>query len=1209
MKKLQLLLIALVCSLATNAQMVLEYEIPTTGDSIALPLNGTVDVTVDWGDGSQEDFTSTGNQWHVYETDGKKTVTITGALTHFGDNNDGNNYLTKVLSWDDIGLTSLAKAFYKSPILIQVPDYLPETVTEINSMFYKAEIFNQEIESWNTTNITNMGVIFCYATAFNQPIGNWNTASVTNMNSMFSFAYAFNQDISQWNTSSVTDMGRMFNYARAFNQPIGEWNTENVTVMTRMFDNAKAFKQKLNDWNTGNVQKMDYMFYGTVLNEPLDKWDTKSVTTMRSMFDNARVFNQPIGNWNTSSVTDMSGMFITANNFNQDIGGWNTSSVRDMSNMFNNSNSFNQDISNWNTSSVTRMYQMFVYAKIFNHPIGKWNTSNVTDMGQMFSHALLFNHPLGAWDISSVTSMRLMFSYTSLCTENYDATLNGWATQAVKEGVQFDAGYSKYSEEGADARAILAEKWTITDGDQEFSDDYKCVPEEMVLEYEIPEAGDSIALALRGTQVAVMVDWGDGTTETFATARNCWHVYTTTGTKTVTITGKLTHFGVIYSSNFTGNQFLTKVKSWGNLGLTDLSGAFYNANLLTEVPNSLPQNVTNLKSIFYRCALFNAPIGNWNTVNVTDMSSVFYGASSFNQAIGEWDVSSVTDMQRMFYGTSLCTENYDATLNGWAFQTIQDGITFDGGNSNYSEAGAGARATLAEKWIITDGGLGINEDDKCIPKEMVLEYEIPSADESIALPLNGTVDVTVDWGDGSQEDFTEAGNKEHTYATEGTRTVTITGSLTTYGSNQNQEGNKYLTKVISWHLPELSSLSFAFYGAKNLTEVPSNLPLGVTNLGWMFSGASSFNQSLNEWNTERVTSMKHMFSSAYSFNGSINNWNTSNVTDMTTMFKGATSFNQPIYNWNTSAVTDMAWMFADAWGFDQNISNWNTENVTNMAFMFYKAKAFNKPIGTWNLKSVESLMAMFLEAESFNQSIENWNIDSVKHINGIFGGASLFNQPLNGWNTENITSFEGAFQDAIAFNQPLDNWNTSSVTDMQRLFYGAKSFNQQVGMWDISSVTSMESMLDSTALSVCNYDSTLNSWASQAIQEDVIFDAVNSQYSEAGADARATLAESWTITDGGLTSEDDKCLTTLSSDDFYTMSDFEIYPNPVVDKLYLSASSLFCYAIYNITGSIVEEAEVFGQETEIDLSNFPSGVYILQTASEAGVQTQRFTKQ
>ena len=46
--------------------------------------------------------------------------------------------------------------------------------------------------------------------AFNQDISSWDVSNVTNMDAMFDDASAFNQDISSWDVSSVTNMELCF---------------------------------------------------------------------------------------------------------------------------------------------------------------------------------------------------------------------------------------------------------------------------------------------------------------------------------------------------------------------------------------------------------------------------------------------------------------------------------------------------------------------------------------------------------------------------------------------------------------------------------------------------------------------------------------------------------------------------------------------------------------------------------------------------------------------------------------------------------------------------------------------------------------------------------------------------------------------------------------------------------------------------------------
>jgi surface protein len=289
-----------------------------SGQTVVLDTNG---VTIKWTGTTvpspyfvQANPRGTGMEWFaIVNNTTKSNIT---------------NYAKNIQS----GITYFTPSLSSTPIPFN--NIVTTVVNNMSQMFDSATAFNQNISSWDVSNVTNMSNMFSGATAFNQTIGSWNVSNVNIMRGMFSGATAFNQPIGSWNMSNVNNMIGMFSTATAFNQPIGNWNVSNVTNMTNMFSGATAFNQNISSWDVSNVQNMTQMFENaTNFNQPIGFWNVNNVTSMFHMFSSAINFNQPIGSWNISNVTNLSGMFTWALNFNQDIGSWNISNVTNMIDM------------------------------------------------------------------------------------------------------------------------------------------------------------------------------------------------------------------------------------------------------------------------------------------------------------------------------------------------------------------------------------------------------------------------------------------------------------------------------------------------------------------------------------------------------------------------------------------------------------------------------------------------------------------------------------------------------------------------------------------------------------------------------------------------------------------------------------------------------------------------------------------------------------
>lgn len=190
----------------TTQPMVLEFLTTSSNESIQIPLAGSVDVRVDWGDGFIEPVFSPYPE-HEYANPGTYIVRVTGSADTLGGTSSPSalwtNTIQNVYSFGDLNFTSFFAAFKNVNSNVKMPSDIPSSVTIADSMFSNASSFNQNISSWKFGNIKNTFAMFFSATNFNQNIGNWDTNSLENAGQMFRNADAFDQDISNWDFGSL----------------------------------------------------------------------------------------------------------------------------------------------------------------------------------------------------------------------------------------------------------------------------------------------------------------------------------------------------------------------------------------------------------------------------------------------------------------------------------------------------------------------------------------------------------------------------------------------------------------------------------------------------------------------------------------------------------------------------------------------------------------------------------------------------------------------------------------------------------------------------------------------------------------------------------------------------------------------------------------------------------------------------------------------
>ena len=170
-----------------------------------------------------------------------------------------------------------------------------------------------------------------------------------------------------------------------------------------------------------------------------------------------------------------------------------------------------------------------------------------------------------------------------------------------------------------------------------------------------------------------------------------------------------------------------------------------------------------------------------------------------------------------------------------------------------------------------------------------------------------------------------------------------------------------------------------------------------------------------------------------------------------------------------------------------------------------------------DLSNVTNVSKMFLQANDANPDTSSWDTSNIFNMSQMFLSAWDANPDTSNWDTSNVTDMSFMFFQATSAQPDTSNWDTGEVKFMQGMFAGTSLADPIASNWNIGNVSDMSDMFNGTSLSLSNYDAMLINFASQSVQQGVVFHGgQNSKYCAIPSHASLESNNGWNITDQGI---------------------------------------------------------------------------------------------